>query len=92
MISPADHSARLITRRDFWPSGWAPDSSVVFAIRRSSNSILAISVSDGNPQTIATLPGLISDAGVSPDGHRFVCSVVEQKSDVWLMENFDPDR
>lgn len=27
---------------------------------------------------------------VSPDGHEIFVSVSEEKSDVWLMENFDP--
>jgi hypothetical protein len=42
---------------------------------------------------LATLPGDIAEndgASVSPDGKEIVASVMEQKSDVWLMENFDP--
>jgi hypothetical protein len=39
------------------------------------------------------LPGDVAEndgASVSPDGKEIVASVMEQKSDVWLMENFDP--
>ena len=28
---------------------------------------------------------------MTPDGKRIVCNVVELQSDVWLMENFDPE-
>jgi hypothetical protein len=42
---------------------------------------------------LATLPGDVAErdgASVSPDGKVMIVSVTEQKSDVWLMENFDP--
>ncbi len=39
---------------------------------------------------VATLPGDGNDAGLSPDGKEIVVSVTEEKSDVWLMQNFDP--
>jgi hypothetical protein len=44
---------------------------------------------------LATLPGPVDDsdgASVSPDGRQIFASVSEEKSDVWLMENFDPPR
>jgi len=42
--------------------------------------------------SVATLPGGVTeeaDASVSLDGHEIVVSIGEEKSDVWLMENFD---
>ena len=42
---------------------------------------------------MATLPGDVvdnDDANLSPDGKEIVVSISEEKSDVWLMENFDP--
>ena len=45
---------------------------------------------NGNPQTLFALPGLIAEVRISPDGQKFVCRVIESKSDVWVMENFDP--
>ena len=37
------------------------------------------------------MPGDVVDtASVSPNGKEIVVSVSEKKSDVWLMENFDP--
>jgi hypothetical protein len=44
--------------------------------------------------SVATLPGLsvIRGASLSPDGREMVVDAAEGKSDVWLMENFDPPR
>jgi hypothetical protein len=28
---------------------------------------------------------------MTPDGKRIVCAASEKQSDVWMMENFDPD-
>ena len=42
---------------------------------------------------VASLPGHVvnfDNASVSPDGQEIIVSISENKSDVWLMENFDP--
>jgi hypothetical protein len=44
----------------------------------------------GNSRVVFSLPGRITDGSVNFDGSKIVCSVTEEKSDVWLMENFDP--
>ena len=31
------------------------------------------------------------DADISSDGKTIVCNVGEENSDVWMIENFDPD-
>ena len=67
----------------------------VYAITNPSSqqnfSLLAIPAGGGDPQTLFTLPGLIAEVKISPNGQKFVCRVIESKSDVWVMENFDPD-
>jgi len=69
----------------------------VFANRaqgESAREIVKVQVASPNQVTsVATLPGDVVDydnASVSPDGKEIVVSVSEEKSDVWLMENFDP--
>ncbi len=37
-----------------------------------------------------TLPGIINAATVSPDGRKIIVSVGEEKSDVWILKDFDP--
>jgi hypothetical protein len=44
----------------------------------------------GAPLTVFTIPEEIGGASVSADGKKFVFSVAETKSDVWVVENFDP--
>ena len=60
----------------------------------SAREIVKVQVASPNQVTsVATLPGDVVDydnASVSPDGKEIVVSVSEEKSDVWLMENFDP--
>jgi hypothetical protein len=36
------------------------------------------------------MAGRINEGTVSPDGRKIIVSVAEEKSDVWLMKNFDP--
>ncbi len=73
------------------------DGKYVYATRQESGStreIIRVQVASPNGVTsVAILPGdVVGDDGasVSPDGREIVVSVGEQKSDVWLMENFDP--
>ena len=62
---------------------------------------MTISVASPNDVvSIATLPGVLDLAAdvcgvcklptLSPDGRQIIASLAEQKSDVWLLENFDP--
>jgi hypothetical protein len=51
-----------------------------------------IPVTGGEAKTFVTLPfENISYISMHPNGKRVVCSVSETQSDVWLMENFDPE-
>jgi hypothetical protein len=42
------------------------------------------------PRSLITMPGFFRTGAVSPDGRRIIANVGETKSDVWLMNNFDP--
>jgi Tol biopolymer transport system component len=91
VISLMDKSATPLGSGDLWPAGWSPDGRLIYAFRYpSSNSILSIPAGGGTPGTVLTLPGDIADAIVSPDGRKIISVVAEMKSDVWLVENFDP--
>jgi Tol biopolymer transport system component/tRNA A-37 threonylcarbamoyl transferase component Bud32 len=92
LISLIDHSAGMLHAGGFRPAGWSPDAKLVYAWPIGGNTMLSIPSGGGDPQTVATLPGEIGEAVVAPDGKKIVCNVVERKSDVWLVENFDPAR
>jgi hypothetical protein len=51
---------------------------------------MSIPAAGGPRHTVFTAPEDIASASVSPDGKKFVYSVSETKSDVWIVDNFDP--
>jgi serine/threonine protein kinase len=98
IISLEPYSETLLQSGPIQPSGWSPDGKYVYAIRgrEPGREIIRVQVATPNEVTsVTTLPGDVADidqdaASVSPDGKEIVVSVSEYKSDVWLMENFDP--
>ena len=97
IISLEPYSETLLQSGLIQPIGWSPDGKYVYAIRgRGLQEIIRVQVATPNEVTsVTTLPGDVAGmdwdaASVSPDGKEIVVSVSEHKSDVWLMENFDP--
>ena len=99
IISLEPYSETLLLSGINLPVGWSPDGKYVYAIPWEPVVVMAreiIRVQVGAPNEVtlvASLPGEIADfdgASVSPDGKAIVVSIGEEKSDVWLMENFDP--
>ncbi len=50
----------------------------------------SVPVGGGAPRTVFTAPEDISGASVTAEGKKFVYSVAETRSDVWIVDNFDP--
>jgi len=87
------------------PLGWSADGGTLYVVegelgpRRGPTSsvagtktharLLALSL-DGGVRTIAELPGEIGGVSMSPDASCFVYTVYSSRSDVWLVEDFDP--
>ncbi len=97
IISLEPYSERLLLSGINLPVGWSPDGKYVYAIPWEpvlAREIIRVQVGAPNEVTsVASLPGEIGDfdgASVSPDGKAIVVTIGEVKSDVWLMENFDP--
>jgi Tol biopolymer transport system component len=106
IISMEDSSQIRIQNQDPWttlaPLQWSADGKWIYLVRsgKPQLDILTLSVNGGEPQRIFTLPfeslysenGLGPDAiSLTPDGSRFVCSVRESISDIWMIDNFDPE-
>jgi len=79
------------------PFGWSPDGKYVYAMRGQDDQTQElVRVQAATPHevtSVAALPGPLAvwdGASVSPDGKTIVVSIGEWKSDVWLMESFDP--
>jgi len=79
-----------------FPIGWSPDARFVYAIQKP-NGRQIVRIETANPQNeilVADLPGPtygVDDAAVSPSGSEIVVSISEERSDVWSIENFDPE-
>jgi Tol biopolymer transport system component len=91
LISLTTNSAKLLTEGILFPIGWSRDGSTIYLTNSTAN-ILALSAGGGTPKVFITMPGHIVSASISPDGRKFVCNIGESKSDVWVVENFDPAR
>ncbi|MFZ5519293.1 MAG: protein kinase domain-containing protein [Candidatus Zhuqueibacterota bacterium] len=96
LISLEDSALTFLLKGDFYPIGWSPDGKGIYAWNPNKKpmEILIVPVNGGKPEAIITLPFenfIMNGISVTPDGNKIVCAVFEKRSDVWLMENFDPD-
>jgi Tol biopolymer transport system component len=78
--------------RGAFPFGWSSDGVSLYAFSwLDGREIMQLKVGDSKkPRSVITMPGAINAATISPDGRRIIVSVGEEKSDMWLMKNFDP--
>jgi len=93
IISLPDRKGRLLYADSrHTPLGWSPDGKFIYTTVEDNQSLFRIDLeSPQQPNLIATFPGTLLDNGtVSPDGRSVIVSVAEEKSDVWLIDNFDP--
>jgi len=95
VISLIDNSQTFLSGSRYYdPAGWSPDGSSIYAYDRfGGNKMLSIPVGPtgrGASHTVFAIPEDIADASVSADGKKFVFSAAETKSDVWVVDNFDP--
>ena len=90
VISLMDDSATFLYEGEYYPAGWSTDGTLVYAY--SGNKMMSIPAGGGAPRIVFTAPEDIApaSASVSPDGKNFVYSLTETKSDVWIVDNFDP--
>jgi WD40 repeat protein len=90
-ITTDKYSERFLTPGPYMPLGWSPDGNFVYAGRTAGTDIVRIALANPKmPKTLFAIHGGLSSGSVSPDGRKIVVSATEQKSDVWLMNNFDP--
>jgi serine/threonine protein kinase/Tol biopolymer transport system component len=72
------------------PFGWSSDGIYAFD-NSDGREILQIKLGDSKkPRSVITMPGDLTAGTVSPDGRKIIVSVGEEKSDVWLLKDFDP--
>jgi Tol biopolymer transport system component len=96
-ISLEDSSQTFLYPTGGDPIQWSADGKWIYvlegpAAETKGARIITIPAAGGEPEAVLTLPFEgVYPASMTSDGRRIVCDVWETQSDVWLMENFDPE-
>ncbi len=99
IISLEPYSETLLQSGQIHPLGWSPDGKYVYALSVLTSAGVGrevFRVRAAAPNVIEPIAVLLGDVfdpnagSVSPDGREIFVSIHESKSDIWLMENFDP--
>jgi len=91
VLTPDKDSGELLYLGEYYPVGWSSDGSFVYAFGGPGRDIYQIELGDSKKsRSVITLTGNLNAGAVSPDRRKIIVSVGEEKSDVWLMQNFDP--
>jgi Tol biopolymer transport system component len=77
------------------PINWSSDGKQIYAEDKGKGTIVAIPAQKGDPRTIVTLPlpagRTLGYAAITSDSRRIAYVATESQSDVWMIENFDPE-
>ena len=94
LLSWPGRQGRRLTSEKLSPIGWSADAEWIYAFERSGRAVFRVSVRTGKTERIGQFPvgDLAGDScDLTHDRAAIICSLSEQKSDAWLIENFDPD-
>ena len=96
-MAPDGGDQRMILHRDsiYAPLGWSSDgnSLYVYSSEMSANpDIFILPATGGAAKKVTEIPLRdVTSLRMSPDCKRFICCVGDRRSDLWLVEDFDPD-
>jgi Tol biopolymer transport system component len=101
IIPLEDSSQAFYLEEDAHPIGWSADGSWIYAVERMVRmlKILKVSIKGSQTQTVLAMPFplekgfplLYEQMSMTADEKKFVFSVEKSHSDVWMVENFDPE-
>ncbi|MFQ5641558.1 MAG: protein kinase [bacterium] len=95
MFSLGDSSYVSVQMGYLYPIQWSADGNNIYTLdlSKNPNEILVVPSNGRNSKTLVTMPlkNDGDDMSMTSDGKRIVCPVNELLSDIWLMENFDPE-
>jgi hypothetical protein len=87
-------SAIPVSPNVYSPVAWSADGKSIFAFDPAKNEIVTVPATAGIATPHVKLSAadgqLVGDVTITPDGRRVVYTVAESRSDVWIVENFDP--
>lgn len=94
VISLEDHSIRFLHAGNYYPVGWSADGKLVYAALYDEPEVIQVEVENSRASRLPlamAAPVANGNAAVSPDGRHLIVAAKEEKSDVWIMKNFDPE-
>jgi Tol biopolymer transport system component len=94
LLSWPGREERRLTAEMLGPIGWSADGEWIYAAPPTGRAIFRVSTRTGKTERVGQFPvgNFESDAcDLTPDRSAIICSLIEQKNDAWLMENFDPE-
>ena len=85
-------SAIPVSPNPYSPVAWSADGKSIFAFDREKNEIVTVPATAGIATSHVKLTDgqMVGDITITPDGRRVVYTVEERRSDIWIVENFDP--
>jgi len=99
LLSPDGKTDRLLSKRRWNLFTWSKDGSSVYGLRAEKRHwmLVSIAVADGKEKTLSEfdLPlgqGLFGSLSLAPDGASVTTSLFHNKSDIWLIEDFNLTR
>ena len=76
------------------PMGWSADGKTIYAYAREGREVVKVDSTTGRVHPAVRFPvgtlSALEACDLSPDRRTVVCSLDESKSDVWVVDNFDP--
>jgi Tol biopolymer transport system component len=95
VISHKDSSQKLLLKGFIFPLKWSEDGNWIYAFNseKTPAEVLIVNANTGLTKVIHSIPPsrIVGDIDITPDGKTIVCAIEETNSDVWMIENFDPD-
>jgi Tol biopolymer transport system component len=90
LVSLSDHSERRLALTQ--SIGWSKDGEWIYAIVSGDGSLVRLSSRTGMTEALGQPPagGRVHMCDLTPDRRAVVCNLTEERSDAWLMFNFDP--
>ncbi len=96
LVSFTDYSHKLLSKGSIYPIRWSSDGKKLYAINISDDftEIAEVTVPDGNYKSLFQFTKPVIDPfsiDITQDGKTIICTIDETASDVWMIENFDPE-
>jgi Tol biopolymer transport system component len=93
IISLQDSSQEYISKKNFSPISWTKDGSEIFGYDYNQpDKVYRFNVRTGEAMLFETFSfSEVGQPDISDDGNTIIVPEITKNSDIWLMENFDPE-